>query len=155
MKTISEYVDAYAKARNLTSDYQVAKDLSLTRSAVSRYRNNKGAFDIDVAWRIADACGIDPAEVIAACEIQRAQLAHDSTRAKIWTHRLGQISAAVVLLFAGFFHAGDASAAHSPAAEGQSNVYYVKSLSWLTERLRRLFRSLHHGSAVRQYQPAF
>lgn len=126
MKTISDYLDALRDSQNLNSDGKISRYLGVTKQAVSRYRHNAGAPDNDVCWRISEGTGIDYSEIVAVAELTRAERAHDTTRAHIWTQRLRQISAACLLLFAGFFHAGDVSAAPAPAAEGQSNVYYVK-----------------------------
>lgn len=126
MKTLTEYVTELRQRHNLNSDYALAAYLGLTRQAVSKWKTRGLIADTATAWRIAEGIDVDPAEVIAATEIARAERDHDDTRAKLWTDRLRQIGAACLLVFAGFFHAGDASAAPAPAAEGQSNVYYVK-----------------------------
>jgi len=124
MKKISDYLDAARTAQNLPSDYALANYLGLTKQAVSRYRNNKGAFDLDVAWRVADAIGCDPAEVVAACEFQRANCAHDVARAKLWQSRLQQFAGALVLVFCGFFGSQPA-AASAPGAASEARTMYI------------------------------
>lgn len=99
MKTINDYLDAYAAAVGVGSDYAIAKKLSLTRQAVSRYRNEAGSPCIDTCWQIADAIGERPEAVIAAAEIQRASCANDSARAQLWRARLSSVSAGAVTLF--------------------------------------------------------
>lgn len=131
MKKMSDYLDAYGAACGLTSDYQIAKDLGLTKQAVSRYRNDKGCFELDIAWRISDATGIDLAEIIAASEIFRAERAHDDARATLWRRRLQTVSASLCTAFIGVFlffaSPGPAHAGALPGANKAPNsVYYVK-----------------------------
>lgn len=155
MKTLSDYVTELRQRQNLPSDYALAAYLGLTKQAVSKWKTQGLIADASTAWRIAEGIDADPAEVIAAAELARAERAHDDARAKLWTERLRQMGAALVLVFAGFFHAGDAVAAPDPAANAPGSVYYVKSLSWLMVRLRWLFRPLWPCSTVRQCAPAF
>lgn len=155
MKTMTEYVDALKQAHNIPSDRQLAKYLGLSKQAVSHWKERGITVDPDTAWRIAEGIGADPLEVIAASEIERAHRIKDDSRAKVWTQRLRQISAAALVVFLGFFHAGDAMATPAPAAERLSNVYYVKWLFRVMGRLRRYLRSLHTVHAVGQWQPAF
>lgn len=126
MKTLTEYVTDLRQRQNLPSDYALAAYLGLSRQAVSKWKTRGIIADPATAWRIAEGIDADPAEVIAAAELARAERDHDYTRAKLWSDRLRQISAAVLVVFLGFFHAGDASAAPAPSADQQSNVYYVK-----------------------------
>lgn len=155
MKTLNEYVTELRQRQHLTSDYALAAYLGLTRQAVSKWKRLGLIADTPTAWRIAEGIGVDPAEVIAAAELARAERDHDDTRAKLWTQRLRQISAACLVVFLGFFHAGDASAAPAPAADQRGNVYYVKCLLRVLARLRRQIRSLHFPFNVRQSAPVF
>ena len=129
MKKISDYLDAYRAAKGLPSDYALAHDLDLTKQAVSKYRNNKGGFDLDVAWRIADAIGVDVSEILAVGEIERARRTHNEAREKIWIERLQHVSAAMMLFLVMFFPASSITADPLPSAAGadkSSSVYYVK-----------------------------
>lgn len=128
MKKMSDYLDAYGAARGLTSDYQIAKDLCLTKQAVSLYRNNKGAFKLDIAWRISDATGIDFAEIIAASEFLRAERAHDDERATLWRRRLHTVSASLCTAFIGvFLFLASPGPAHAGAlsADTNSGILYI------------------------------
>lgn len=154
MQTFPDYLAALQKAQNISSDYALAKYLGVTRQTVSAYRCRNVAVSIDTAWKIADGLGIDPSQVMAAAELTRAERAHDPERVKVWTARLRQISAACLVVFLGFFHAGDASAAPDPAANAPDSVYYGKSLFRVLARLRRHIRSLLPSLNVRQCRPA-
>lgn len=103
MKTISDYLDAYARARGISSDYAIARELNLTRQAVSRYRRNVGTPDLDVLWKIADTTGADLSELIATAEMERANRAHDDARARLWSQRLRDLSAALCVVSIGVF----------------------------------------------------
>lgn len=69
----TEYLSA-AKARlGIESDYALAVELGVTRSAVSIFQNHKGVFGDDVALRVAEILGRNPLEVIAAANAERAR----------------------------------------------------------------------------------
>src|SRR5690606_14713432 len=123
MKAINDYLQAYAVARGISSDYAIAKDLGVTRQAVSKYRHDRAYPDFETAWRIADAIGCDPSEVMAAAELARAKRAHDSARASVWQSRLKQIAGGFLLVFCGFFWSAPASAA-VPGAVGTDSAMY-------------------------------
>lgn len=101
MKTITDYLTDFAAATGCTSDYQTARQLSVTRQAVSHYRTGKGAPGIDTCWQIADALHVPLAEVVAAAEVQRANCKHDPQRAQLWRARLSSVSAGVITVFSG------------------------------------------------------
>src|SRR5690554_3141644 len=121
MKTLNDYLNAYVSRLGITSDYQLSKALCVSRQAVSKYRNNLATPESDVAWRIADGLGIDPAEVIAAAEIARAERTHHPERVALWSKRLQQVTAAVMLMIAGFL---PSLSIEARAAESRDSVYY-------------------------------
>jgi transcriptional regulator with XRE-family HTH domain len=87
MKTTVQYLDALKARSGLPSDYAAAKALDLTRGAVSRYRLGTSTFDDITAVRVAEILGIEPLEVIAAANIERAK--DDGTRA-MWAALWGK-----------------------------------------------------------------
>lgn len=61
----AEWIDRVKSARDLESDYKVAKALGITRSAVSHYRiGTRQTLDEDTALKVAEALGVDPAGII-------------------------------------------------------------------------------------------
>ncbi|WP_423197158.1 HTH cro/C1-type domain-containing protein [Cupriavidus sp. H19C3] len=82
MKTTLEYVDAVKVRLDLPSDYAIAKALCVSRQAVSQYRQGKAAFDDLTAVRVAEILGLNPMEVIAAANRERAK--SDDAR-RVWT----------------------------------------------------------------------
>lgn len=99
MKTISDYLNDYRAAKGIPSDYALARELGLTKQAISRYRHNAGAPDNDVCWRIAEGAGADYSAVVATAELARAQRTHDTGREKVWLERLQHVSASFSLAF--------------------------------------------------------
>ena len=73
MKTTVEWLDALKAQLDIPSDYAAAKVLGLTRSAVSHYRTGRTSFDDVTAVRVADLLGVDPAEVLASVQYERAK----------------------------------------------------------------------------------
>ena len=93
MKTISDYLAEYAVATGCGSDYALAKKLSISKQAISKYRHGTNAPGVDTCWRIADTLGIDPAAVIAAAQVESAKCTHDTARLAVWRARLSSLSA--------------------------------------------------------------
>jgi hypothetical protein len=79
MNTI-EYLDAVKAAKGLTSDYQLAKLLGFPLSSVSSYRTGRRFFDDDAALTVALALQINPLEVIAAANAERAKTPEQKAR---------------------------------------------------------------------------
>jgi len=73
MKTTLEFLDAVSKKLGGASDYAIAKELGVTRAAVSRYRNGQSAFDDETAIRVARILDIDPAAVVTAAHAERTK----------------------------------------------------------------------------------
>jgi transcriptional regulator with XRE-family HTH domain len=73
MKTTQQYIDAIKLRHNVDSDYAVAKLLGTSKQTVSRYQLGKGAFDDLMALRAAELLGLNPLEVIAAANAERAR----------------------------------------------------------------------------------
>ncbi|MGD1324404.1 hypothetical protein ACNHE5_05625 [Pandoraea pnomenusa] len=89
MKTTADYLDAVKARLDLPSDYAAAKVLGVTRSAVSLYRHGKSTFDDAVILRVAEILSIDPLEVIASANVERAKSAE---MREVWTGLLEKIS---------------------------------------------------------------
>ncbi|WP_454710700.1 helix-turn-helix domain-containing protein [Cupriavidus nantongensis] len=82
MKTTLEYVDAVKIKLDLPSDYAIAKALCVTRAAISSYRTGRSYFDDLTAVRVAEVLGINPMEVIAAANRERAK---SEDARKVWS----------------------------------------------------------------------
>lgn len=73
MKGTVDYLDDAKQALRVESDYALAKALNIRASTISGYRAGRSHFDETTALKIAEACGIDPMEVIAAAAYERAK----------------------------------------------------------------------------------
>ncbi|AOJ83804.1 hypothetical protein WS86_24565 [Burkholderia savannae] len=93
MKTTVEYLDAIKSRLNLPSDYAIAKALGLTRAAVSKQRLGHSVFDDTTALRVAEILDVDPMEVIAAANAERAR---DEATRRLWERAWGKVTGATV-----------------------------------------------------------
>lgn len=99
MKTMEQYVDDLKAAHNIPSDRQLALFLGLKKQSVSHWKRRGVTVDPDTAWKIAEGLGIDPLEVIAASEVERARRTHNEARERVWLERLQHVSASFSLAF--------------------------------------------------------
>lgn len=68
MKTLNDFLD---NAKNVTgSDYKTAQKLNLSRSAICKARKT-GSIDADNAVELAKIIEVNPAEIIAACNVAK------------------------------------------------------------------------------------
>jgi hypothetical protein len=73
MNATQRYLDA-AKARaGFTSDYALAKLLSMPLSTISNYRVGRRHFDNSAAFKVAELLEVDAREIIAAIELDKAK----------------------------------------------------------------------------------
>ncbi|MEX4004887.1 hypothetical protein AB4Y38_39210 [Paraburkholderia sp. EG285A] len=93
MKTTVEYLDAVKSRLNLPSDYAAAKALNVTRAAVSKYRLGHASFDDTTSLRVAEILEIQPFEVIAAANVERAR---DEETRSLWESAWGKAVGATV-----------------------------------------------------------
>lgn len=90
--TPNEYLDAAKRAMEITSDYELAKRLEISRQRVSAYRNGKEWPDAYIAAKLAITLELDPASVIADLEAQKET---DPKRRSFW---VGFLSRAAVVV---------------------------------------------------------
>uniref|UniRef100_UPI0035B00B8C helix-turn-helix domain-containing protein n=1 Tax=Hylemonella sp. TaxID=2066020 RepID=UPI0035B00B8C len=60
----ADWIDRVKVSRGFESDYRVAKELGLSKQAVSDYRKKTSTMDEGTALKVAEALGLDPAAVI-------------------------------------------------------------------------------------------
>jgi transcriptional regulator with XRE-family HTH domain len=68
-----EYLSACKKKLGIESDYALAKALRITQSTISGYRAGRSRIDDDVALSIAEILGVNPLQVIADANAERAK----------------------------------------------------------------------------------
>ncbi|MCK5532404.1 MAG: helix-turn-helix domain-containing protein [Halopseudomonas aestusnigri] len=98
MKSSNDYLDAVQKKLGLSSDYKLAKHYGVAKSTISRYRSGR-PLDNDIAWNVAEDLGIDPAEVIAVAEIERAKRSQDEEGLRVWKRRFQAVTHSAATIF--------------------------------------------------------
>lgn len=86
-----QMIEAYKAEKGIESDNAAAKDLGLTRQAINAVKKG-GGFGIETAWKISETVGLDLAEVIATCELARAERSEKEELAAVWKQRLQRVS---------------------------------------------------------------
>jgi hypothetical protein len=72
----SEWIDRAKAVNGWESDYRAAKELGLSRSAVSGYRSRTPTLDEETSVIVADALGENPAIILADQAMERARNEH-------------------------------------------------------------------------------
>ncbi|SOE91835.1 Phage related protein [Burkholderia sp. D7] len=94
MKTTVDYLDAVKDRLHLPSDYAAAKALGVTRAAVSKYRLGNASFDDTTSLRVAEILDVQPFEVIAAANVERAR---DAATRSLWERAWGKATGAIAV----------------------------------------------------------
>ena len=71
MKTTRQYVAEVKRALGISSDYELAKRLGVSRQSISNYANGLRAFEPTMAARVAEILDLEPLQVIADAELER------------------------------------------------------------------------------------
>jgi DNA-binding transcriptional regulator YdaS (Cro superfamily) len=126
------YLDQVKTKLALPSDYALAKALGLQLSTVSNYRTGRRHLDARAAWLVAEALGIDLAEVIAAVEKDRARSDNDRD---FWGGQLRRLGVAAAVLCVAHMGAipGDAHASTASAKVASVKGY---TLRYIMMRIR-------------------
>lgn len=127
-----------ARSRQGVSDYGLCKLLGVGTSTVSNYRNGRSHPDESMAKRLAELAGLDPLQVVAWMQAERAR--NDESRAtwRAIAERLAA-TAAGVCMFVAVTGGPDANATSlsGQALTGDQrgpSVYYVNRLLRLARR---------------------
>jgi len=81
-----EYLDAIKARHNWTSDYRIAKELEISLSLMSKYRNGKSTFGDEICLKVAKLLNINPAQVLIDIAAERtksskaAKILHDTAK---------------------------------------------------------------------------
>lgn len=73
MKTTLDFLNAVSRKLGGASDYAIAKELDISRSAISKYRHGQAGFDDETALKVARLLEIEPAAVSTAAHAERAK----------------------------------------------------------------------------------
>ncbi len=125
MKTTNEFLNAVKAKTGAASDYALAQKLMVTRSAISKYRNNKSNLDDETCLKVARILEIDAGIVLAAIHSERAKTEIERSAWNSLFERLGGVAASVMIATTLFGNSAPVKA--SEQVVSHKNVYYVKS----------------------------
>lgn len=69
----AEWIDRVKSARKWESDYRVAKELGFKANTISMYRTRGGPMDEEIAIKVAQALGMDPAGIVIGQAAERSK----------------------------------------------------------------------------------
>jgi transcriptional regulator with XRE-family HTH domain len=72
MKSTIELLDIARAQNGGCSDYRLAKLLGIPNSGIANWRSGRNLPANPVAMRLAELCGLDPAEVVCWVNLERA-----------------------------------------------------------------------------------
>jgi len=93
-----DLIEQYKQKKGLRSDNAVAKELGLTRGAISAVKHG-GSLSVENAWTIAEVIGMDPAEAVAICKIAQAERSHDEEGLQVWKRRFQAVTHSAATVF--------------------------------------------------------
>ena len=100
MKTL-DYISAIKKKHNVTSDYAVAKLIGITPQKMSGYATGDALPGTLNCMKIAEVLEVNPLQVLADIEIERAEKQGKEDVAREWSGVLERIGAALMTLLVG------------------------------------------------------
>lgn len=94
MLSTIELLDLARERQGGCSDYRLAKLLEVEQPTMSNYRTGRSFPKNPVAMRLAELCGLDPAEVLAWVNLERAG---SEGEREAWRLLLSRVEAAKAL----------------------------------------------------------
>lgn len=91
----SAYLDAVKAQLNIESDYALAKRLEIGRARIVEMRNGARPVPLDIAFKVAIALQLDPAQVVADLEEQREK---NEKRRDFWRSFLSRAPMLIAVL---------------------------------------------------------
>lgn len=125
-----DWIDRAKLAQGWDSDYRAARELGVTRGAMSQIRTGDSAtLGEETALKVAEALQLDPALVLADQAMERARSESARTAWAAVLQRLGGVAAGVLVAVGVSSAPAPAQAAQGAqiSGNGPGSVYYVKS----------------------------
>lgn len=91
----SAYLDAVKAQLNIESDYQLEKRLEVGKGHVNEMRSGKRGIPLNIAFKLAIALQLDPAQVVADLEEQREK---NEKRRDFWRSFLSRAPMLIAVL---------------------------------------------------------
>lgn len=123
MKTTLDYLNEVKAKTGAVSDYALAKELGITKQAISALKIRHGYLSDETCLKVASILDIDPYEVILSIHFEKSKSDNVRSTYKSIFERLGGVAASV-LVATSFF--GSPTPAIDTGSQLQENVYYVK-----------------------------
>jgi transcriptional regulator with XRE-family HTH domain len=133
-----DYLNALKEKHGWT-DYRIAKELGISHTAVSRYRNENSHFSDEIALRVAELLELHPVAVIADQHAARAK--SDESR-KFWK-QLSSMVAGAILCLSTFAQPSDVYA--NVSASRVDNVPIMRNCRWSVVRFTRKVLNLFYN----------
>jgi transcriptional regulator with XRE-family HTH domain len=99
---LSNILDQARSASDIPSDYALAKRLGIPTQHISNWRNGRGFPSPLISFQLAKLAQLDPGQVIAWLETERAERAGNSDQVHAWRELLtkpASIAASVIFAF--------------------------------------------------------
>lgn len=125
MKRTIDFLEEVKALHSLTSDYQLAKFLGVTRSCVSKLQSGRDYLGEETAIKVSKALKIDAGYVIACSHVERAKNEEIRATWRSVVEKLGSVAATVIIGIAAYTL--PVLPAHAVSSLLPNNVYYVKS----------------------------
>src|SRR5579871_1792453 len=103
MSNTTRLLDRAVKLCSPATDYQLAKRLGIANTTIARCRKRGGTLDNMAAWKLAKMLEMEPAQVIAYIEADRAK---DDNKRAFWTAQLPRALPSIAIASAGLLALG-------------------------------------------------
>lgn len=130
MNTTLDYLEAVKqklkKGDEEVSDYRLAKELEISRAAVSKYKNKGDTLSEETAMKVASILEIEPIVVLAAIHAEKAKTAEIKAAWRGLVERLGSV-AAMCLIATGINAFQPAPALASETINTTDDLYIMRN----------------------------
>jgi predicted transcriptional regulator len=127
MNTTTGLLDWIKERHRLPSDYALSKLLGVKTQTVSSYRTGRTFFDVEMAFRVAELLELDPAQVIAWIETERAERAARAADAARWIERAKRLAGVAAVFLAAVGLTGSPSPAQAASGAAAEPLYIMSS----------------------------
>lgn len=128
---INKVLDEAKKRLSIESDYALAKALGLKPQHISGYRKGGHLPDDSIALRLAEAAGMDPLQLLAQINAERAK---DPKVKRFWK-MIGTAAAAILAIFS--VSILDVGSKASATDNGGQAIHYAKLRAWFRRLIGR------------------
>lgn len=138
----NRYLNALARKLGGVTDYRLAKVLEVSHSSISGYRHGRSSLDNTTAAKVATALALNPLEVIAQIEMDRAKTPEVKAFWKEQAKRMAVVFlVAASILLAALMPEKAFAANHLPLTpELHKNKHYIRFSRMVRAMLRAFAR---------------